>query len=128
MKIYELSLTTYFCAAHRLRGYSGKCERLHGHNWTVSVTVRGSELDSTGMLVDFGNIRKAVKHVLKKMDHSDLNDMEAFENRNPTSENIAVYIFESLSPVFDCDRYRIHRVTVSETPSSTASYERRDND
>ena len=84
-----------FAAAHFLKDYNGKCENLHGHNYKVFAHVRGYVLNEGGMLLDFSKLKKALRSVCKKIDHTNLNDMSLFE-QNPSAERIAVYIFKSL--------------------------------
>ena len=120
--MFELNIRTHFSAAHHLAGYPGSCAALHGHNWGVEVFVRGRELDATGMLVDFRLLKASVRELLKEIDHTDLNQSPAFKTVNPTSENIARFLFDRLSAGLDCAQYRISRVTVCETPDSTSSY------
>jgi queuosine biosynthesis protein QueD len=120
--VYEVSITTHFSAAHRLVGYEGCCRNVHGHNWEVTVKVRGRELDELGMLVDFRHVKAAVGEVLEELDHADLNELPAFSGPNPTSENIAKYVYEKIAAGFDGDRCAIHHVTVSETPRTGVTY------
>jgi len=120
--VYEVSIQMHFSAAHHLRGYEGVCEAPHGHNWEVEVFVRGAELDGTGLLVDFRVVRQAATAALEELDHIDLNTLEEFQARNPSSENIARYLHGRLSDGLNCDRYRVHRVAVEETRGARASY------
>ena len=119
--MFEISIKTHFSAAHHLEGYPGSCAAIHGHNWGVETFVRGSTLDGTGILVDFRKLRASVKGVLNEIDHTDLNRFTGFADRNPTSENVAMFLFERLSATLNCKEYRVARVTVSETPDSHAS-------
>ncbi len=92
MNRYELTVEDHFSSAHQLRGYMGKCENIHGHNWRVKLRVTGSSLDNIGLLVDFGVLKKILKEVLSRLDHVNLNDNPPFDRINPSSENIAEYI------------------------------------
>lgn len=120
--MFEISIKSHFSAAHHLREYKGKCETQHGHNWDVEVYIRGSQLDSTGILVDFKDLKAHVLSMLDQLDHTDLNSLESFTEVNPTSENIAKYLYGSLSDRMNCERYKVFRVSVHETPGSIASY------
>ena len=120
--MFELSVKTHFSAAHHLRGYAGACANPHGHNWEIEVFVRGEGLDRTGFLVDFRELKARLRSVLGELDHRDLNALPVFLRRNPTSENLAHYLFDSLAERFDAPRCRVHRVTVCETPGTAASY------
>jgi 6-pyruvoyltetrahydropterin/6-carboxytetrahydropterin synthase len=120
--MFELKVRSRFSAAHRLEGYAGKCATLHGHNWDVDVLVSGEDLDGQGILVDFKVLKQAVVQVLEEIDHRDLNEVNAFRSVNPTSENIARYLFRCLSQKLNQPAYRVSRVSVWETSESCASY------
>lgn len=93
--MYEVRVTADFAAAHFLRDYHGKCENLHGHNYKVYAHVRGTELDAGGMLIDFSVLKNALRSVIKKLDHTNLNDIAAFA-QNPSAERIARYIYDEM--------------------------------
>ncbi len=120
--MFELSVKTRFSAAHRLVKYPGACANLHGHNWDVEIFVRGSELDEIGILADFKELKQAISDIINECDHVELNTLPEFSDKNPTSENIARYFYRFLSEKLNCERYRIHKVSVYETPGSCASY------
>lgn len=120
--MFEISVSTHFSAAHHLRGYDGACADVHGHNWAVEVYIRGEELDDTGMLVDFRRLKESIGEVVARMDHKDLNQLDAFSERNPTSEHIAEFMYGELSSVCDSDTCRVHRVCVHESPGTSACY------
>jgi 6-pyruvoyltetrahydropterin/6-carboxytetrahydropterin synthase len=120
--VFEVYVKTNFSAAHRLCGYAGDCARVHGHNWEVEVYVRRRELDGVGIAIDFRDIENAVQSVLSRMDHRDLNDLPAFSDANPTSENIARFLYRELSDVLNSSGARVSRVKVSETPGAGALY------
>ena len=121
--MYELKVELDFAAAHRLENYEGKCERLHGHNWTVEAIVRGTELNETGIVIDFKIIKAELKKVLDEFNHRYLNELEIFANQNPSAENIAREIFERLavSEIFS-GTAKLHAVSVYETRGSCATY------
>jgi 6-pyruvoyltetrahydropterin/6-carboxytetrahydropterin synthase len=116
--MYRIKVEAYFSAAHNLRGYRGKCEDLHGHNWKVEVRVKSSRLDSIGMVMDFKVFKGQLNQVLEKLDHKYLNDIPYFKKINPTSENIAKYLYDSLKP--RCNK--LDSVTVWESENSAATY------
>lgn len=122
--MYEVTVNTHFSAAHRLKDYAGSCARVHGHNWEVEISLRGEQLDEQGILLDFRELKRRVKSVLERIDHADLNTVEPFDKLNPTSENIARYLFDWVSEEMDCESYEVSRVLVRETPGSSASYSR----
>ncbi len=120
--MFDIFVKTHFSSGHHLRNYPGDCEKPHGHNWKVEVRVRVTRLDELGMGIDFKVLKKQVKAVIDDIDHRDLNEHPAFAERNPSSEHIAVHIFESLSAGLSQARYRLHSVTVRETDSSGVVY------
>ena len=96
--MFELTVKAEFEAAHQINGYNGKCQRLHGHNWSVEALVEGYELDELGMLIDFKILKAELNKVLDELDHRYLNELPIFsKGTNPTAENLAKYIFDTLA-------------------------------
>ena len=93
--MFEVRVEADFSAAHFLRDYNGKCENLHGHNYKVYAHVRGEKLNEGGMLLDFTFIKGALRSVCKELDHTNLNDLEIFD-QNPSAERIAMYIYNRI--------------------------------
>jgi 6-pyruvoyltetrahydropterin/6-carboxytetrahydropterin synthase len=120
--MYELKIITEFSAAHNLRNFRGKCEALHGHNWKVEVVLSGKNLDDSGVVLDFAEVKAATSEIMSEIDHRYLNDLPFFVENNPSSENIARYIFHRLQEKMDNDRVRIRRVTAWESQDACASY------
>ena len=121
--MFELTIIDDFEAAHRLPEYDGKCCRLHGHNWKVEVVVRGTELDASGLLIDFKLLKAHVAEVLLTLDHYYLNETEAFLKVPPTAEHIAKYVYEMIAEHGEfTDRVKIYAVRVWESPRSCAAY------
>ena len=120
--LYEQTAELQFDAAHSLRGYDGKCARLHGHGYRVQVTIEGSELDDLGMLIDFRRVKATCREIVDELDHAHLNELPAFRQTNPTCENLARHLCERLSEVLDDERVRVACVTVWETPTSAVTY------
>ena len=120
--MFEVSVRSHFSAAHHLDGYRGGCEAQHGHNWEIEVYIEGEKLDEIGMLVDFRDVKDALAAELDKLDHRDLNTLDMFGADNPTSERIAEFLFKELSKKLNVEGRRVSRVSVQETPGSTASY------
>ena len=120
--MYEVKIVTQFAAAHRLENFNGKCESLHGHNWKVEVFLAGKDLDGTGLLMDFGVVKARTKQVLEEIDHKYLNELAAFQDRNPSSENLASYLYERLGAILNRDGVKVRRVNVWESDTSCASY------
>ena len=122
--MYEVMIEEEFSAAHALRGYRGKCENLHGHNWKVEVYVRGEQLDQVGMLVDFKELKAATRRVMKYLDHQNLNELTPFDLEiNPSSEHLAGFILNKVSQEISDNRVTVYKVRVWETPSTCATYE-----
>jgi 6-pyruvoyltetrahydropterin/6-carboxytetrahydropterin synthase len=120
--LYEIKIVTSFAAAHNLRNFRGKCENLHGHNWKIEVVMRGRQLDESGMLVDFGVVKQITRDALSEIDHRYLNDLEFFKENNPSSENIARYLFERLAQKLDTARRCVYSVSAWESADACATY------
>ena len=120
--MFELKILNHFAAAHQLTMVAKKCENLHGHNWKVEVCVKGERLNEAGVLVDFGIIKGHVKEVMKRLDHTFLNELPDFKNTPPSSENLAVYIAESLQEMIDEPGMVVSRVTTWESEDACATY------
>ena len=120
--MFKISVTTHFAAAHNLRGYEGPCEKLHGHNWSIKATVGTDRLDSIGMAYDFKKLKSHLKEIVERLDHQFINEVTPFDQLNPTSENIARYIFESLAIKLPAT-VSVISVEVGESERNVASYE-----
>jgi 6-pyruvoyltetrahydropterin/6-carboxytetrahydropterin synthase len=94
--MFEVSVERTFAAGHALRGYQGKCENVHGHNYRVQVVVRGERLNSIGLLVDFVDVKRVLDNAIERLDHQFINDVPPFDQLNPSAENMAKYFFEEL--------------------------------
>src|SRR4028119_469799 len=95
--MFEVTVEQTFAAGHSLREYKGKCENVHGHNYRVQVTVEGTELNRIGLLVDFVDLKRAVRQVIDILDHQFINDLEPFTTVNPSAENLAKYFYDEVS-------------------------------
>lgn len=120
--MFDIFIKTHFSAGHHLRNYPGNCEQPHGHNWSVEVTVRATELDNLGMGIDFRKLKEAVGSVLKQLDHRDLNQHPAFLVKNPSSENIAAYLYDNLKEPLSSERYHLESITIGETENTGITY------
>ena len=116
--MYKIKIEGDFSSAHNLRGYKGKCEELHGHNWKVEVVLASSKLDKIGMVMDFKFIKEKLNRLLDLLDHKYLNNISHFKKVNPTSENIAKYIYDQLKKEIPSLNY----VTVWESDKASATY------
>jgi len=120
--MFDIFIKTHFAGAHHLREYPGNCEKPHGHNWKVQVTVRATELDELGMGIDFKILKQQVNEVVDELDHRDLNEHPEFLSKNPSSEHIAVFLFEQLKPILRHERYSLYSVMIRETDNSGLTY------
>ena len=111
-----------FAAAHTLNGYPGDCARMHGHNWKIEVQVSGSKLNEIGMVIDFKEIKRHAKEVVKELDHTYLNDHPHFKTLNPTAENIAVYLFREIEKRIANPDIKMHSITVWENDRNCVIY------
>lgn len=120
--MYDLMVETQFSAAHQLRGYKGKCEGLHGHNWRVQITVSSEKLNDISMVIDFHELKAMVDEAVLSLDHSFLNEVFPFTEINPSSENIAKWIYESLKKKVENKNCNMTSITVWENETASATY------
>lgn len=120
--MYEIEVTDHFSSAHRLREQGSACEHVHGHNWFVTVTLRCEDLDGIGLGIDFKVVKNHMGEVLGGLDHKDLNEIPPFDEVNPSTENLARFIFEQMAERLADTPARMHRVRVSEGPNTAATY------
>lgn len=107
--MYYITKTLEISACHSLKlSYESKCTRLHGHNWVITVYCKAQELNADGMVCDFTHIKEILED---RLDHKNLNETVPF---NPTAENIAHWIVESIPTCYRAD--------VQESQNNTASY------
>jgi 6-pyruvoyltetrahydropterin/6-carboxytetrahydropterin synthase len=123
--MYEVTVEDTFAAGHYLRNYKGKCEKPHGHNYKLRVTLAGEELDQAGLLLDFKDLKEVMKHAIDRLDHQMINDVEPFTVLNPSAENMAKYFYDETNARLrnvTNGRVRVKDVTVFETDTTTATY------
>ena len=122
--MFEVMIERNFSSAHQLRGYRGKCENLHGHNYKIEIYARGRELDNIGLLVDFGELKTAADEVVQYLDHRNINELPPFDvELNPSAENLARYILERVASRVGDERVQVYKVRCFETPTSVATYQ-----
>lgn len=122
-QLWRLTVRSDFSSAHALRHYQGKCEAIHGHNFNVELVVEGNVLTAgTELLVDFKILKSELKKILDGLDHKDLNAHPAFAQKNPSSENIAAYIYKAMQKSLAEYPVKVHSVSVSEKPAQSATY------
>lgn len=114
---YEISVKAVFSASHQLRLYDGSLEPLHGHNWTVIVTVAADQLDAIGVVMDFHMLERRLGQVVNRFHNRHLNDVIPFVKVNPSAERVAEYIATSLELP---QRVWLQSVEVWETPENRA--------
>jgi 6-pyruvoyltetrahydropterin/6-carboxytetrahydropterin synthase len=120
--MYELSIEIGFAAAHQLRGYKGNCENMHGHNWRVQISVTAERLNEIDIAIDFRELKQTAREVIFPLDHAFLNEVFPFTEKNPSSENIAKWIFDSMKKKINNEHIRVSAVTVWESDTASASY------
>lgn len=121
--LWRLTVRSEFCAAHALRHYKGKCERLHGHNYGVEVAVEGERLtEDTELLMDFTDLKALIKTALEPLDHTLLNEVPPFDRINPSSENLSRYLWQQLNPEMP-EGIRLVAVTIAEKGVQSATYQ-----
>ena len=119
---YELKIETAFAAAHNLLNYCGQCENLHGHNWKIEIYIQGSELDKSGMLIDFKILKDHTNTILDTLDHTYLNELPIFTGKSPSSELIAEYIFVELEKRLAELPVEVKKIVAWESEKAAASY------
>ena len=123
--MFEVSVEDTFAAGHALRGYRGKCENPHGHNYKVQITLHGERLDNIGLLFDFKDLKSAMNEIIDRLDHKFINDLEPFTALNPSAENMAKYFYDEIRGLLHDrtdDRVKVKLVKVWETDTTTATY------
>ena len=123
--MYEVTVEDSFAAGHYLRNYRGKCENPHGHNYKVSITLQGRELDHAGLLLDFKELKQVMKPVIDRLDHQMINDVSPFTTLNPSAENLAKFFFDQTNSTLKSStagRVSVKEVTIWETDTTTARY------
>ena len=122
--MFEVMIERNFSSAHQLRGYRGKCENLHGHNYRIVIYARGRELNNIGLLVDFVELKAAADEIVNYLDHRNINELPPFdEELNPSAENLARYILERVARRVGDERVQVYKVRCFETPTSVATYQ-----
>ena len=120
--MFSVSVRDGFSAAHNLRGYEGNCEKLHGHNWRVEAVMEKEQVNDQGMVIDFRRAKELLAESLLRLDHAYLNELPEFQDVNPSSENIARFIFHRLKQALAETGCNLRTVSVWETASSCATY------
>jgi len=119
--MFEVTVEETFAAGHALRGYRGKCENVHGHNYRVQLAIEGPDLDPIGLLVDFVEVKTWIRGVVEYLDHRFINELPPFDALNPSAENLAKYFYDQISGRL-APPLRLGRVKVWETDITSATY------
>lgn len=121
--MYTVSVRAHYDAAHFLRNYKGKCERLHGHRYVVEVAVQTPDLNEAGIAFDFVELKRHLRELAEGLDHQNLNDLAQFEDLETSAENQARYFFDQLSARLPSTISRgLLYARVWETPTQWAQY------
>lgn len=120
--MYEITVEKHFDAAHYLRGYQGKCEEMHGHRYRVAVKVEAEKLNDIGLAYDFTDLKRHLKDILARYDHTCLNDVAPFDKINPSAENIATTIYSELKEKLAGEPVTITAVEAWEAPEQGVAY------
>lgn len=121
--MYRVHVRDHFDAAHYLRGYSGRCEALHGHRWEVVLAVERKDLDEIDLAYDFTEVKRLLREVvLARLDHRCLNDVPPFDEINASTENLARVIYGWMAQALARAPVRLAYVEVYESPDSWVRY------
>ena len=122
--MFQVTVDETFSSGHALRGYKGKCENPHGHNYKVRIVFEGEGLDSIGLLYDFTDLKRILRDIIGGVDHRYLNDQAPFDTINPSAENLAKYFYDEMARQMKTPSggARLVRVTIWETETTSASY------
>ena len=123
--MYVINVKAHYDAAHFLRSYKGKCEKLHGHRYVVEAAFAFESLGEGGMAYDFTDAKAHLRSVADSLDHENLNDLPAFRELETSAENQARYIFEELRQRLGDEGQHLLYVRVWETPNQWAQYSER---
>lgn len=122
--MFEITVEETFSSGHALRGYRGKCENPHGHNYRVRVALAGTRLNAIGLLYDFKDLKAIIRGQTDLLDHQYLNDLEPFRALNPSAENLARFLYERIRDHLtgNPEGVELRTVTVYETDTTAAVY------
>jgi len=120
--MFRLRIEGHFSAAHRLPKFKGRDAVLHGHNWDVEIVYKASQLDEHGMVADYKEARKALKSVLKQLDHGYINTIFDKMGEKSTAENVAKWIAHQMK-VFKVSKHaKFEKVVLREDRLSRVEY------
>lgn len=123
--MYTISVQAHYDSAHLLRDYVGKCARLHGHRYVVQVVLQAREVGKSGMVYDFGDLKRHLKELAEGLDHQNINEIHPFTEIESTAENQARYFFEEMKKRLPEELVEgLLYARVSESPGQWAQYGR----
>ena len=121
--MYTVSVQAHYDAAHFLRNFKGKCERLHGHRYTVEVALQSEEVDESGIAFDFTELKERLRELAGRLDHQNLNEIPPFTEIETSTENQARYFYDELKRLLPEAMARgLLYARVWETPNQWAQY------
>jgi 6-pyruvoyltetrahydropterin/6-carboxytetrahydropterin synthase len=120
--MFLLNVKAHYDAAHFLRNYQGKCEKLHGHRYVVEAGLAFDDVGPGGMAYDFGDAKRHLRAIAGRLDHENINELEPFTEIEPSAENQARWIFERMRELLEERAEHLAYVRVWETPNQYAQY------
>ena len=120
--MFLLNVKAHYDAAHFLRNYRGKCEKLHGHRYVVEAGLAFDDVGPGGMAYDFGDAKRHLRAIAERLDHENINELEPFTEIEPSAENQARWIFERMRELLEDRAGHLAYVRVWETPNQYAQY------
>lgn len=117
--MFEVCVEHSFAAGHSLRNYRGKCENVHGHNYKVQVSVAGQDLNETGLLFDFTELKRLLRQTSEYLDHQFINDLKPFDTINPSAENLAKFFYDEIQKQLHGGQIAFVRVWETDTSCAT---------
>lgn len=120
--MFDVEIRRTFSAAHQLRGYDGDCRNLHGHNYNVIAVVRTDTLNEIGIALDFKRLKAALDSILAGYDHKNLSELPEYAEVNPTSEIMAMHIYQRLSGLLNDNAVKVRSIRVEESANSAVTY------
>lgn len=121
--MFVVTVQAHYDSAHYLRNYKGKCERMHGHRYTVEVALAAEELDRAGIAFDFVDVKRELRAIAEYLDHENLNELPPFDVLEPSAEEQARWIYQELKRKLpEKMSAGVLYVKVWETPTQWAMY------
>ena len=120
--MFLLNVKAHYDAAHYLRNYKGKCEKLHGHRYVVEAGLAFDDVGEGGMAYDFGDAKRHLRAVAARLDHENINEIPPFDEIETSAENQARWFFEEMRKLLGERAEHLAYVRVWETPEQYAQY------